>query len=240
MGIEVRRHLVYKLTNLKNRKIYIGKYSGKQFDYYYGSGVVIAKAMKKYGKENFKKEILFEFRTEQEAWDKETELVTKEFIKKNKTYNLTVGGRSGGVRVMNALWADKSSKLHALEFLERRRKSQKAAKSTPENRKRQSEITKAAWEDMNSGLNSPERIKKIKAAHQALRADPNSVYNTEDFHKKLIAGHQSKEHKIAASERMKKAHADPNSKLNQTLKSMEFRLKLSKIMKHSWIKRRKI
>ena len=52
---------VYKTTNLINGKIYIGK-STRTDEYwienYMGSGVYIQKAFKKYGKENFKKEIL--------------------------------------------------------------------------------------------------------------------------------------------------------------------------------------
>ena len=48
---------IYKITNLVNGKIYIGKDTKDRKDYY-GSGIVIKQAIKKYGKENFKKEIL--------------------------------------------------------------------------------------------------------------------------------------------------------------------------------------
>lgn len=52
---------VYKTTNLINGKIYIGKSTRTDqywIETYMGSGVYIQKAFKKYGKENFKKEIL--------------------------------------------------------------------------------------------------------------------------------------------------------------------------------------
>lgn len=53
---------IYKITNLINGKIYIGQRQSKklpEFDvYYYGSGTQIIRAIKKYGKENFKKDIL--------------------------------------------------------------------------------------------------------------------------------------------------------------------------------------
>ena len=49
--------IIYKTTNLINNKIYIGK-DCKNKPSYYGSGILIKRAIKKYGKENFKKETL--------------------------------------------------------------------------------------------------------------------------------------------------------------------------------------
>lgn len=49
---------IYKTTNLINGKIYIGQHIGKVFDSYLGSGSYFLNAVKKYGKENFKREIL--------------------------------------------------------------------------------------------------------------------------------------------------------------------------------------
>ena len=49
---------IYKTTNLINGKIYIGQSIRKFSKSYLGSGVKILNAIKKYGKENFKVEIL--------------------------------------------------------------------------------------------------------------------------------------------------------------------------------------
>ena len=51
--------VVYITTNLINGKKYIGSDSNNNPSYY-GSGVSLIKSIKKYGKENFKKEILAE------------------------------------------------------------------------------------------------------------------------------------------------------------------------------------
>ena len=49
--------IVYKTTNLINGKIYIGKDEAND-PTYLGSGYALKPAIRKYGKENFKKEIL--------------------------------------------------------------------------------------------------------------------------------------------------------------------------------------
>jgi hypothetical protein len=48
---------IYKITNLINNKIYIGKDTTSDQNYF-GSGLLINRAFKKYGKENFNKEVI--------------------------------------------------------------------------------------------------------------------------------------------------------------------------------------
>lgn len=50
--------IIYKTTNLVNGKIYIGQSINDDDHNYIGSGTYIKKAIKKYGKDNFKKEII--------------------------------------------------------------------------------------------------------------------------------------------------------------------------------------
>lgn len=79
-----------------NNKIYIGKHQTKDLeDGYFGSGKHLKRAIKKYGIENFKKEILHIFQTETEMNSKETELVTEEFCLREDTYNICSGGQGG-------------------------------------------------------------------------------------------------------------------------------------------------
>lgn len=89
-------YTIYKVTNLINNKIYIGKHQTMNpDDSYYGSGVAICDAISKHGKENFKKEVLFIFETEDAMNAKEKELITEEFVARRDTYNLGIGGEGG-------------------------------------------------------------------------------------------------------------------------------------------------
>lgn len=49
---------IYKTTNLINGRIYIGLKTGEFNSDYFGSGVLIKRAIKKYGKENFRIRVL--------------------------------------------------------------------------------------------------------------------------------------------------------------------------------------
>jgi hypothetical protein len=96
MGNRMNHFTVYKITNLVNGKYYIGKHQTKNLnDNYFGSGKLIKSAIKKYGIENFVKEILFVFKTEDEMNKKEAELVTEELIASGSVYNLCPGGQGG-------------------------------------------------------------------------------------------------------------------------------------------------
>ena len=84
-------YIVYKTTNLINEKIYIGVHNGEKPNYI-GSGTLMTRAIKKYGYENFKREILAEFSTKEEAFAYEALLVDKEFVSSEENYNISTGG----------------------------------------------------------------------------------------------------------------------------------------------------
>ena len=96
-----KHYLVYKTTCLVNGKIYIGQHQTYDIDDgYLGSGILIRRAIEKYGEENFTREILFDCSSYEEMNAKEVELVTEEFVKRNDTYNLIVGGFDDGWNYM--------------------------------------------------------------------------------------------------------------------------------------------
>jgi len=87
---------IYKTTNLINGKIYVGKHQAETLDNsYLGSGDLIKKAIRKYGRKSFKKEILEICNSSIEAYDREAKIVNEEFIDRTDTYNLKIGGEGG-------------------------------------------------------------------------------------------------------------------------------------------------
>jgi len=60
-----------------------------------GSGLLIRKAIKKYGLSNFKKEYIKIFDSLNDMFDMEAELVNEHFIKQKTNYNIAVGGSGG-------------------------------------------------------------------------------------------------------------------------------------------------
>lgn len=91
---------IYKITNILNGKIYIGKDTSNN-ENYYGSGLLIKRAINKYGKENFKKEVL-------EILENYDELSKREiyWIEKYNSANIEIGyniskGGDGGDTISN-------------------------------------------------------------------------------------------------------------------------------------------
>lgn len=90
---EYKHHIIYKTTNLINGKIYVGMHSTDNLnDGYLGSGWILKQVIKKYGKENFKREVLLVLSNRKEAREVEALLVDTEFIARPNTYNLQEGG----------------------------------------------------------------------------------------------------------------------------------------------------
>jgi group I intron endonuclease len=87
---------IYKTTNLVNGKYYIGMHSTDNLnDEYIGSGKQLWYSIKKYGKENFKCEIL-EFLSDRNSLKKrEKELVNENILKDEMCLNLKIGGEGG-------------------------------------------------------------------------------------------------------------------------------------------------
>ena len=85
---------IYRIRNLINGKTYIGRHKYKKLDdTYFGSGILIKQAIKKYGKENFTKEILeANIDTVELANDFEQMYILFERAKGKAEYNLTDGG----------------------------------------------------------------------------------------------------------------------------------------------------
>ena len=87
--------IIYKTTNLVNSKIYIGQDKNNN-PKYLGSGDLIKRAIKKYGKNSFKKEILKECLNQKELDEYERFFIEKYNSRDLKIgYNISIGGKNG-------------------------------------------------------------------------------------------------------------------------------------------------
>jgi len=86
---------LYKIINIINNKEYIGIHTtDNPYDSYMGSGRLIKSAIKKYGIENFTKEIIQQFDDRYDALLAEKHIVNEQYILSDNTYNITIGGNS--------------------------------------------------------------------------------------------------------------------------------------------------
>lgn len=92
---DVKYGYIYKTTNLINDKIYIGQHKSQVFEgtKYLGSGKSLNKAICKYGKENFKVELLEWCETKEQLNEREIYWISF-FNSREPTmgYNITIGG----------------------------------------------------------------------------------------------------------------------------------------------------
>ena len=86
---------IYKITNLINGKIYVGKDTTNDKNYF-GSGLLIKRSIEKFGIKNFKKEILEECENNEELCKKEKFWINKlDSTNINIGYNISCGGDGG-------------------------------------------------------------------------------------------------------------------------------------------------
>ena len=119
---------IYITTNVINNKKYIGKHKSKVFDESYkGSGVYLAKAINKYGWENFRCELLQCCDSKEQLNNAEIYYIQKyNAVKSDEYYNVAIGGEGGDTfsgmpsylnilrrqRISNALLGKKKSETH--------------------------------------------------------------------------------------------------------------------------------
>jgi hypothetical protein len=116
MGKTYKYYYIYKTINLINEKYYYGMHCTDNLnDGYIGSGTELRRSIKKYGKENFKTEIL-EFLSDKESLiEKEKELINKDILEDPKSMNLQPGGGGGVCNESHGLKLKQGSSIYQKE-----------------------------------------------------------------------------------------------------------------------------
>lgn len=175
---------VYKITNVANGKIYVGCTSKNIYDRFgwhwrqRNNKTLIAKALRKYGKNGFRIETLEEVDTREQMFLREKCWIS-ELSSNNRSvgYNLTDGGDSGPIRygAAHAMFGKKQPHLSHLNKLrkgiklsESHREKVRIAgigrKMSIDTLKQMASTRKKAWSKKDSPYKRPEYIDKLKAA----------------------------------------------------------------------------
>lgn len=171
---------IYKTTNLINGKIYIGKHLATKFSLSYkGSGTILKQAFKKYGKENFKCELIAEANTEEELNNLEAYWIETLDSRNSKIgYNIVEGGlgTSGyhhSEEAKQKMSKAKSGRLLTEEWKSKIAKAGKCRTHSPETRQKIS--------NSNKGKKRSEEAKaNMRKGHQ----EHPTVF-TDDYRAKL-------------------------------------------------------
>lgn len=173
---------IYKTTNLINGRIYIGqKYGVVDLDYL-GSGLIIIKAIKEYGKNNFRLDIISFATTKEMLNGLEMKYIYeyRQVYGRRFLYNISDGGNGGN------LGKDVNIKISI------------AAK-----RRRFSDETKRKWSMNRKGkIKSQEHIKKIADARRGVKMSSESIEKNRLGHlgqKSWLKGKKQYAHVIEAS-----------------------------------------
>ena len=175
----MKQYYIYLTTNLINGKRYIGKHFGELNDSYLGSGTLIQRAIDKYGKQNFKKEILYISSSEQENSIKEKEFISAfNAVNDDSFYNLIPGGDGGDI-------------FHSLPLERQQQIREKASQNNKGEKngmygKHHSEETKQKLKQINKDYTKTESFKRTMSL--ATTGEKNGMYgkkHTEESKKKM-------------------------------------------------------
>ena len=93
---ECQYHFIYKITNTKNLKYYIGMHSTNDLnDGYFGTGKRIRNSVRKHGKDAHLMEILEFFDERRSLVEREKELINENLLNDPLCLNLSLGGSGG-------------------------------------------------------------------------------------------------------------------------------------------------
>lgn len=111
IGKDKKYHYTYRTVNLINGRYYLGMHSSNRLkDWYLGSGTRLRYEINKYGKSNFKLEILQQFNSREELIEAEIKLITEQDLQNVNCLNCKAGGvgftreqQEEGIRKANSI-----------------------------------------------------------------------------------------------------------------------------------------
>lgn len=170
-----RFHFTYKTTNLINGRYYLGMHSTNRIDDgYLGSGKRLYYELSKYGRNNFKFEILEQFNSREQLVQAEINLITEQDVKNSNCLNLKSGGEGGFTLEQTR----NGGKISGAKHAERMKNDPEFKKRISEGVSRRSRERllqdkenyplikyRASWAGKKHSQESIEKMKEVKKSH---------------------------------------------------------------------------
>jgi len=196
----MKQYNIYKTTSLINGKYYWGVHDSiDENDGYLGSGVALRKAIRKHGKENFKRETKLLYDTAKEAYEDEARIVNKSMISDYMCYNLLTGGLGGcehSEESKRKIGAALKGFKHSDEIKRKMSEAHKGKETWMKGR-RHSEASRSKMSIAKKGTNNP-NFGKVKSKEtrckisDSLKGENNPNYGKSTWMKGNIHSEESK------------------------------------------------
>lgn len=169
---------IYKTTNLINGRKYVGLHKSEKFDNSYkGSGKVLMRALKKYGKENFKTVIIDTANSLKELFSKEIFWIEfLDCVNSTEYYNIKQGGQ--GAWKINGVSIKKGKKISE-QARRNTSEAHKGIKHTKETRQKMSISHKGERNGFYGKTFSDETLKRFSKLRKGRIWVKNLETNTE-------------------------------------------------------------
>jgi hypothetical protein len=247
-------HFVYITTNTINNKKYIGVHNTNDInDGYIGSGKLLQKAVEKYGKESFVREIIKFFDTKEEAFEFERFFVNEQIVNDEQYYNLVHGGKGGDFgekvnkkigRKVSDSWKNKSEEQKQEKIAKWKETFYgKSEDEINEIRKKYHNTIKEYYKNLDENI-LKERVNKWKETNSKKSEEEKQI-----IHKKISEGmkykcgiknnfygkHHSKESRSIISKKMKEnSYKQYKNYLTETGEIINMRASLAKRWHPNW------
>ena len=198
---------IYETTNLVNGKKYIGQRKFGDTRLYLGSGIALKRAIKKYGPENFVKQIMCECGSKEELDLMEIHYIAEaNAVKSDLYYNIAIGGNApmAGRKHSDKTRYAMCGKHHSTETKQkiREKRAQQIMRSCSEETKRK------ISESQIGRIFSDEHKKNISQGHRGMSAEAKKI-RAEKIANANTGKQHSDEHKQKISKALKGIQRGP-------------------------------